>query len=537
MLDANGDKIIINDVELPPWANNSPYTFISEMRNNLEKNKNKINKWIDLIFGTYQRGEKAEEIHNIFQAQTYERMVKIDKIKDIDMRDAMMRLVEVGVTPNQILDKDSKGKIEKKELLKNKIYSYATGIFLDESKKLNKYYLTSAKYKLMYTEKYENDKLTQNKDYQEIIYPTIIAIKCINPKNLKIFTNTNNWYNIKITNHDNKLHLDEGNFYKYENNSSKYAPCYPISLTNIPIIIYNKEKYIIKAGFWDSRLEINSLQAEGDKKEKEKEEQICRTIFTSYCGPIIILKMTLDEKLLFCGTKEGNIIIFNVNGPILEKKTILYDHSDSITSISINENLNMFATSSIDGYVHLYILPSFSMVRSIQISKKVKLDINITDYDFEESKKKEFLYADNIFLSSSPLPCIVIYILIKRLFKIYSINGQFIGKVEEENDTGNIKCPLIFKNLNFHDFLIYGTEDGYVKIRSFPDMNVISSIKPFEGQEIKVLELSPDKRFCYVWSHKDKIAVIEDANTSTGFEKKDTFDEKEEVENEKNNSE
>ena len=68
-------------------------------------------------------------------------------------------------------------------------------------------------------------------------------------------------------------------------------------------------------------------------------------------------------------------------------------------------------------------------------------------------------------------------------------------------------------------------------------MNVISSIKPFEGQKIKALELSPDKRFCYVWSHKDKIAIIEDANTSTGFEKKDTFDEKEEVENEKNNSE
>ena len=537
LLDSNGDKIIINDVELPPWANNSPYTFISEMRINLEKSKIKINKWIDLIFGTYQKGEKAEEIHNIFQAQTYERMVKIDKIKDIDMRDAMMRLVEVGVTPNQILDKDSKGKIDKKELLKNKIYSYAVGIFLDESKKLNKYYLTSSKYKLIYTSSYQNNQLTHNKDYKEIIYPSIIAIKCINPKNLKIFTNNNNWYNIKITNHDNKLHLEESNVYQYENNSSKFAPCYPITLKHIPIIIYNKEKYIIKAGFWDSHLEINSLQVEGEKKEKEKEEQISKTIFTPYCGPIIILKMTSDEKLLFCGTKEGNIIIFNVNGPILEKNKILYHHSDSITSISINENLNMFASSSIDGYVHLYILPSFYMIRSIQISKKVKLNINITDYDYEESKKNEFLYADDIFLSSSPLPCITIYILVKRLFKTYSINGEFIGKVEEENDTGNIKCPLIFKNLNFHDFLLYGTEDGYVKVRSFPDMNLINSIKPFEGKEIKALELSPDKRFCYVWSHKDKIAIIEDANTSTGFEKKENVEEKEEVEIEKNNAE
>ena len=29
-------------------------------------------------------------------------------------------------------------------------------------------------------------------------------------------------------------------------------------------------------------------------------------------------------------------------------------------------------------------------------------------------------------------------------------------------------------------------------------MNLINSIKPFEGQEIKALELSPDKRFYYI---------------------------------------
>ena len=237
------------------------------------------------------------------------------------------------------------------------------------------------------------------------------------------------------------------------------------------------------------------------------------------------MKMTKDEKLLFCGTKNGNIIIFNVDGPNLEKNKILYNHSNEITSISINEKLNMFASSSIDGYIHLYILPSFAMVRSIQLSQKVKFDIN--DYDYEESKKNEFLYADNIFLSSSPLPCLTIYIEIKRIFKTFTINGEFVCQVEEENDTGNIKCPIIFQNLNFEEFLLYGTEDGYVKIRSFPQMNLINSIKPFEGQEIRCLELSPDKRFCYAWSHKDKIAVIEDYNTITGFEKKETNDEKE----------
>ena len=58
------------------------------------------------------------------------------------------------------------------------------------------------------------------------------------------------------------------------------------------------------------------------------------------------MKMTKDERLLFCGTLYGNILIFNVDGANLIKNMILYNHNNSITSISINENLNMFETSS-----------------------------------------------------------------------------------------------------------------------------------------------------------------------------------------------
>ena len=526
LLDANGEKIIINDVELPSWANKKGYNFIIKMRDFLENNKTKINKWIDIIFGILQKGEKAEEIHNIFQAQTYEGMVRIDKISDLDMRDAMMRLVEVGVTPMQIFDKESKGKIEKK-LFKNNIYSYAKGIFLDDKKcKLNKFYITSKNYKDIYSTLYENDKLTYNKDYNEIIYPSIIAIKCRNPKNLKIFTNKNSFYNIKISNHDNKPIFEEKNINYYQNNSSKFSPSFCMSEKNIPFIIYNNEKYIIKGGFWDCHLEINSL-SDNEKKEKEKEEQISTTVFVPLYGAVVTMKMTSDEKLLFCGTNLGNIIIFKVKGPNLKIKKILYSHSDTITSISINETLNMFASSSKDGFINIYILPSYKMIRSILLSKKSDYTL---DFDsIEKTKKGEFIYANEIFISSTPLPCYTIYISENNLFKTYSINGDFIYEEKEDETTGNIKSPIVFQNLNFADYLIYGTEDGFVKIRSFPEMKLINSIKPFEGQEIITLELSPDKRFCYAWSHREKIAVIKDINTSTGFEVKEENAEHEET--------
>ena len=96
------------------------------MRKNLENNELKIiNKWIDLIFGNLQRGPGAEENHNIFMAHTYERMVKIDTIEDTDSRNALMRLVEIGVTPFHLFSDDSKQKIEKNNYLSKKLFIQA----------------------------------------------------------------------------------------------------------------------------------------------------------------------------------------------------------------------------------------------------------------------------------------------------------------------------------------------------------------------------------------------------------------------------
>ena len=114
---SDNKKSVVNDVELPPWAKKNACTFVAEMRRILEKGDLKLNKWIDLIFGSYQRGEKAEEHKNIFKAQSYERMVKIDDITDPDSRNALMRLVEIGVTPFQIFATDTKPQLDKKQFL------------------------------------------------------------------------------------------------------------------------------------------------------------------------------------------------------------------------------------------------------------------------------------------------------------------------------------------------------------------------------------------------------------------------------------
>ena len=138
-------------------------------------------------------------------------------------------------------------------------------------------------------------------------------------------------------------------------------------------------------------------------------------------------------------------------------------------------------------------------------------DDNDDNEEEEEEEEEEQLYADKVFLSSSPLACVTVYISKKRLFRTYTINGEFVGEVEEPDATEYIKSPVIFKNLYFEDFLIYGTDRGFVKIRAFPKMNkIVDSLNVSSGSSVEIVEISKDKRYCAVWSKNNELNIIKD---------------------------
>ena len=201
------------------------------------------------------------------------------------------------------------------------------------------------------------------------IFRKIINIKFIDNDLLRLFLNTNQWYdiNFSINNIDKKAESFDYEIHNFQNNSSKFSSTYQInSLKNKCFIVYGKTKYVIKGGFWDGRLEFNSLQMD------PKDQPISTSIYSQYEKPIVVMEMSQDEKYLICGTNSGLICIFEVNDEKLNNTNNLFLHTDEITSISINNNLNMFASVSKDGYLLLYILPSFNLVRAIKLSTKIK---------------------------------------------------------------------------------------------------------------------------------------------------------------------
>lgn len=268
---------------------------------------------------------------------------------------------------------------------------------------------------------------------------------------------------------------------------------------DIPIIIYNDNKYMLKGGFWDGRIEINSITPE---------VKFSSCIFPNNDDPVIIMEMSKNEKYLLCGTKKGFLIVYLVNNNNFEIKDKLFDHNKEITSIYISDNLNMFTTSSKDGTIMLYTLPNFKLIRTIKLS--------INKYNQSQNNNENensFVFGNNIFLSNSPIPCVLVFISSERLFKTYSINGVPLFENIESGNSMYIKSSMIIHDLNFQELLIYGTNDGFIKIRKFPDMSLIKTIEMVDGQPISTFSLSQDHRYCYTYSGGENIAIISDQET------------------------
>ncbi|OWK04214.1 hypothetical protein Celaphus_00016273 [Cervus elaphus hippelaphus] len=95
---------LVNDVELPPWAQ-SPEDFLRKSRAALESEhvSEHLHEWIDLVFGYKQQGRDAVGAHNVFHPLTYEGGVDVNSIEDPDEKVAMLtQILEFGQTPRQL---------------------------------------------------------------------------------------------------------------------------------------------------------------------------------------------------------------------------------------------------------------------------------------------------------------------------------------------------------------------------------------------------------------------------------------------------
>lgn len=469
------NEVKVDNVRCPQWAENNPFDFVLKMRQYLENETVSYNlhSWIDLIFGAKQRGNEAKDVNNIFMSFTYGDMIKVNENTAKQNKEYYYRLVEFGLIPKQLFISSLESRKLKQEI---NCITHSTFSANNLEKNNNNNNLNNFKI-----------KLSNNMNIHKVS-SFASKLKCITGSKLYIIRNLNEVeiikYNISNPNYSVK---SEG--YNSFGFTRKNPPClsnmrrYKLS-GNAPLLIFDKGEAYLQGGLYEG---ILILTVNG------------KIVKTSFKSPITYLTINKDETVIISGSINGTINLIDCvpHKKVLASQKIMHEHTKEIKHIFLSNELNAFASCSKDNYVHLFTFPSGQMIRSFYINQ-----------------------CEQVFLSDSPLPSIIIYSSEKGEFICYSINGYYLKSIIEENcSSKQLTNPKVIKNSLFFDYLIYQKNSNQIVIRSFPYMNIFKIIDLESSIDCYDVEIESKILITYSDSHRllhfKKYFLNKDDNPST----------------------
>ena len=440
---------IVSDVATP--CGNSPYEFICTMKNVLENEKVScnINNWIDLIFGYKAKGKEAENAKNLFTDYSYQEDININLIEN---KDSYLRYGEFGLIPNQLFNSKE---FPKKEKLSD----------VKKFKQITEYCFTLKKYKCKrsnYSVKYTENLL-------------LLSVFNTSQDKLLLLYNSNFIIEEKISySIFDKEYSEEILGKKLIPQTLNKMPNYfmPNNHKNKNIKIIGGGKAIVMGGYYDAKVTVATF----DMENSTSPVKIGEIIPFKDESHITTLNVDKDEEYLFIGNSFGNVraiqFVYNNqnNAYDFTMMNLITDHLNSISYIDINNTLNIWASASTDGYVNIYTLPLFKLVRS-----------------FKASLNSEVNY---IYICDSPLLSIII--IGQEEIYLYSINGF---KIYCRKEYSNIINPIVIKDFIGNDYLAYILNNKEIVIRNICDFSI--QMRYDNDSEIYYLCPSLDMKMLY----------------------------------------
>ena len=431
-VEENGNKV--NDVLTP--CNNNPYEFILTMKSVLENEhiSSTIQNWFDLIFGYKSKGKEAALANNLFTEASYQEDININNIED---KESFLRRVEFGLIPSQIMTKECSKREKKEDIIRGKqIFDKSSKLIFSVAKIGNE----------QDKEIFKDDVLLLKAKYTSFDRLTLILNNNMIIEKRVSYSIFDNDYLDEIS---NKIYLDA--------EMNKISDFYSNSCINNKVFeICYKGKVVIMAGFYDEKIKIYFLGIDSFSTESRSLELIPFVEDSA----IISIAVDKNEEYLLLGNNKGNVALYKMN---LEEKKInkllnVSNQMSPINHIHCNSVLNLWISSTIDGYINLYTLPLCKLVRTIKV----------------QTKKCSYT-----FLISSPLPSILVICDEggNSDIYVYSINGKIISKKKEYFQ---IDKPIIIRDANFNEYIAY-IEKESVYIYSLPNLELIVNINEIKN--------------------------------------------------------
>ena len=262
-----------------------------------------------------------------------------------------------------------------------------------------------------------------------------------------------------------------------------------------PTILYDEGFHIAFGGFWSGIIIIKQL-IEYNNDTKKNSNRKMNIIKTGEDSPITKIIIDKTETYTICCNLEGTVFIYIIdqNDQLtwnLHKK--INEGQGEISSIALNENLNIFIICFKNGYCNSYTFPNCKLFNSFRNEEKDLISNklmtkgskdSIGDKETLQSKpsSNNIYFPDITIISSSPLPCYVFYIKERKSLCVYSINAHFI----KEEPLGYEIMENGIKKYTDHYFrdnlFIYNSNKNTIDVHRLIDLSLVISSPVIDDQ-------------------------------------------------------
>eukprot|EP00826_Nyctotherus_ovalis_P015383 TRINITY_DN14367_c0_g1_i5.p1 TRINITY_DN14367_c0_g1~~TRINITY_DN14367_c0_g1_i5.p1 ORF type:complete len:487 (-),score=66.29 TRINITY_DN14367_c0_g1_i5:45-1505(-) len=300
---------MVDNVILPSWAKHNPYIYVARLRELLEEDQHeKLEQWIDLIFGYLQRGPNAKKAFNLFPPITYDPAKILSRLKPNDSLCNAYRLQAYhwGQTPQQLIQRKHRART-----------SRVPKVFWENPKTVSAW-SSHQKVNAMLSNEFGTFSLLLAND---ILQTVVIDLG-----------------------HANVITMTSA---RQVNSTLKtpFNPLDPLLSSPILLLVNKKPGYIARGGYWDGSIQLLSLDA-------QKRTSI---ILMYHCSTITAMAKDKYERLAIVGTKHGECAVYGLHeGMFWKPESLFTDHEGPITSLHVSDGMQLFLTSGLDGVVNVY---------------------------------------------------------------------------------------------------------------------------------------------------------------------------------------